>query len=236
MLIREGYPGVPLLDQDAGTFISGRAFHNGIHCLYNEEVSRYEKRDSGLTVITKSGMSIKSDIVIECIGIAPDLEWLGDLHCENERIIVSESLETSQPDVYAAGDVAEVRFADGHTVRGYTWITAISQARAAAENMAGTEAAWREGVAINADFFFDMEFIMIGPWDRRSLPGRKSESRVREDSFAAVVTNKGVIESALLIGDRSADKLIRKLISQQANIAGKFAKLFEAGATVEDFG
>jgi NADPH-dependent 2,4-dienoyl-CoA reductase/sulfur reductase-like enzyme len=90
---------------------------------------------------TKKGKDIESDILIAGIGISPETSPAAalDLRIEN-GIVVDEFLETSHPDIYAAGDNA--RFpckALGAAVRVEHWDNALNQGRRAGANMAGAK-------------------------------------------------------------------------------------------------
>jgi NAD(P)H-nitrite reductase large subunit len=221
LLVRGAHVGAPLIDADAGAFVHARLERTGVNIIYQDEVETYQGREWIESVITREGNTLACDIVIECIGVAPDLEFLKDTGIVKEgRIAIDSTLRTALPDVFAAGDAAAVTTVDGNTVRCHTWSVAVAQAKVAAENMAGTEAQWSEGVAYNADSFFDQEFAMIGPWDRRHEPGRKIETQLTDSAYRAIASREGIIESAMLIGDKTGDRKLRKLIASGEKIEG----------------
>src|SRR5690606_25272490 len=82
-------------------------------------------------VVLKSGLRVPADLVLIAAGVRADLELAQASGLETGRgIVVDAHLQTSAPDVYAAGDVAEVN--------GTVWgiiPAAIEQAQAAARNM-----------------------------------------------------------------------------------------------------
>jgi nitrite reductase (NADH) large subunit len=79
------------------------------------------------------GTVLASDLVLVCIGIAPNVELARDAGLAVGRgVIVDDRLRTSDPDILAAGDVAEHR---GIVVG--LWPAAVRQAQIAARNAVG---------------------------------------------------------------------------------------------------
>ena len=103
---------------------------------------------------TASGKSVESDLLIVGIGIAPavDLAREAGLAVEN-GIVVNEYLETSQADIYAAGDNAFFPYAAlGQHTRVEHWDNARAQGQCAGRNMAGA----REPYDYQPYFFSDL--------------------------------------------------------------------------------
>jgi len=82
--------------------------------------------------------------VLAGIGIVPDLALPGAAGLAVGRgICVNAQLQTSQPGIFAAGDVAEFpSVLSGQLVRQETWHNAETQAAIAAQNMLGGSAAY----------------------------------------------------------------------------------------------
>ncbi|RQV99618.1 FAD-dependent oxidoreductase [bacterium] len=236
LLVRESHVGAPLIDEEGGGFIQQALEQGGVNVIYEDEVARYEGSDKVEAVVTEAGRRLPANLVIECIGVAPDLRFLEELGIiEGGRVRVNEGMRTTVPTLFAAGDAAVVKMLNGHDVTCHNWNVAIAQARVAAEAMTGRDAKWNEGVYYNADRFYDQEFAIIGPWERRTLSGRKLETQTTSEAFRAVVSVNGVIESALVVGDKTGNKLLRRLIASRAKIEGKFDRLFDPEATAGAF-
>jgi 3-phenylpropionate/trans-cinnamate dioxygenase ferredoxin reductase subunit len=80
---------------------------NNITVLNDDLVLDIVKEGKIFTVETKSGKKLKFDTVIAGLGINPNVEIAksADLEIDN-GIVVNEFLQTNDPDIYAAGDVA----------------------------------------------------------------------------------------------------------------------------------
>ena len=64
--------------------------------------------------------------------------------------------------VWAAGDCANVTWADGSRRPEQLWYTARDQGRVAARSMLGDEVAYRRGTWYNSAKFFDLEYTTAG--------------------------------------------------------------------------
>ena len=82
----------------------------GINLVLHSSVTAFEKSDTGIQVVLKNGMDLPADLVILSIGVKPDTglaNKAGLTIGEAGGIKVNEYLQTSQPDIYAVGDVIE---------------------------------------------------------------------------------------------------------------------------------
>jgi 3-phenylpropionate/trans-cinnamate dioxygenase ferredoxin reductase subunit len=80
---------------------------NGVKVLAGEMVVNITKQGKQYLVETKSGKKLKFDIVIAGLGIRPNLDLAKEANLKVEDgIVVNEYLQTTDPNIYAAGDVA----------------------------------------------------------------------------------------------------------------------------------
>lgn len=98
-------------DDDVAGILHEELRANGVELHLSEPVLRIEGRDRVERVITEKG-SYPIDAVVLAIGVKPDVDLAieaGARIGETGAVHVNEYMETSVPDVYAAGDVAETR-------------------------------------------------------------------------------------------------------------------------------
>ena len=123
--------------------------------VFSEDTSTSIQQNGDAYLIqTRAGHQIRADIVIAGIGITPNiaLAQAAGLKTGN-GIIVSEFLQTSNPDVYAAGDVAFFPEAVLGPRRIEHWDNAISQGKHAGRNMAGANEPFTELPYFFSDLF-----------------------------------------------------------------------------------
>jgi len=123
--------------------------------VFSEDTSTSIQQNGDAYLIqTRAGHQIRADIVIAGIGITPNiaLAQAAGLKTGN-GIIVNEFLQTSNLDVYAAGDVAFFPEAVLGPRRIEHWDNAISQGKHAGRNMAGANEPFTELPYFFSDLF-----------------------------------------------------------------------------------
>ena len=116
---------------------------NGVEFRFGETAAEFHGDPAGHvgSVLTSSGMVLPADVVIVAIGAGPNDGLARGAGLEMSNGVVTDSaLRTSDPDVYAAGDVA-CSFLPllGTHVRVEHWSNALNGGPAAARSMLGQE-------------------------------------------------------------------------------------------------
>jgi 3-phenylpropionate/trans-cinnamate dioxygenase ferredoxin reductase subunit len=112
---------------------------HGVEFLPETTIARFEGEGSVQRVITNDDTLLETDYVVIGIGVAPRIGLLeaAGLRIDN-GVVVDEYLQTSARNVFAAGDVANVRHPFyGHHLRVEHWDTALHHGPVAAKNMLG---------------------------------------------------------------------------------------------------
>jgi len=110
----------------------------GVNLMVNTSVSGFTG-DGGVATVLCGDISIDADLVIVGIGIIPNIEIAeaAGLACDN-GILVDDHCQTSDPDIYAAGDCTNHPNAIlDRRLRLESVPNAMEQSRAAAANMLG---------------------------------------------------------------------------------------------------
>lgn len=97
------------IDYDMACEVHNHIRKKGAKLILNDAVNAVEDGDSLTVKLNES--SIETDIVILAVGVRPDTDFAKSAGIEvNDRgsIIVNERMQTSIPDIYAAGDAIEV--------------------------------------------------------------------------------------------------------------------------------
>ena len=150
---------LPPLDEDMAKLLEDKITAAGVTVFKGEPVARIEKGISGkaVRVYTKSGKFADVDLVIASLGIRPNLDLAKQAGLEIGKygVVTDNYMRTSDPDIYAAGDVIEVN----HLVTGKpTWSPlagpANLQGKIAGANAAGENERYR-GVLRSSIVEFD---------------------------------------------------------------------------------
>jgi NADPH-dependent 2,4-dienoyl-CoA reductase/sulfur reductase-like enzyme len=140
----------------------------GVEVRPGESIVAVDEREDGVELTTDSGDSLTVDGVVAGIGIQPNVELAvaAGLAVDN-GIVVDETLQTSHPDVYAAGDVAVYCDAIlGKRRRVEHEDNAITMGRWAGRSMAGQPAPYRHLPFFYTDLF-DLGYEAVGDLDAR---------------------------------------------------------------------
>jgi NADPH-dependent 2,4-dienoyl-CoA reductase/sulfur reductase-like enzyme/rhodanese-related sulfurtransferase len=104
---------MPPLDAEMAAFVAAHLRANGVNLRLGSGVQAFQQRSGGgLRVTTSSGDTIDTDIVILGMGVRPETSLAIDAGLQlGERggIRVDDRMQTSDPHIWAVGDVVEVR-------------------------------------------------------------------------------------------------------------------------------
>lgn len=141
---------------------------HGITIFSEDSVESIEKNGQQYVAHTKSGGGLKADIVIVGIGLTPStaLAQTAGLQIDN-GIVVNERLQSSNPDIYAAGDNAKYPYQSlGVATRVEHWDNALNQGKQAGRNMAGAGEEYTYMPYFFSDLF-DFGYEAVGEVDSR---------------------------------------------------------------------
>lgn len=135
----------------------------GVDVIANDSVASIQMDGDRLTVQTGSGRAIEADGVVAGIGIRPNVSLAQEagLNVEN-GIVVNENLQTSAPDVYAAGDAVNFfHTALEKRARLEHEDNAVAMGKLAGRNMAGAGETYNHIPMFYSDLF-DLGYEAVG--------------------------------------------------------------------------
>jgi NAD(P)H-nitrite reductase large subunit len=192
-------------DEVAGRLVQKRLEESGVEILCGDTAERIETRDGTIDkIITRTGREIDADALILAIGVHPDIKLAQDAGIDVDRgILVDDTLMTSAPDVYAAGDVAQV-YDIIHEERRVTPIipNASRQGKQAGRNMAGAGEKYEGGLSMNAIGFYGLDTISIGLVTPPDDKDYRIRSRLDEENttYRKLVFRGNALVGAVLVG------------------------------------
>jgi 3-phenylpropionate/trans-cinnamate dioxygenase ferredoxin reductase subunit len=171
----------------------GVAFRFGVAVRAIEGPSRAER------VVLADGETLPADLVVAGVGAVLNTELAEDAGLPIERgVVVDEHFQTSDPRIYAIGDIAN--FPDPVAGRTHLehWDNALHQGRALGQTLAGRPAPFQHVGYFFSDLF-DLSLNMIGypaGWDDVIVRGDPCEDR-----FTVVYAKDGTVSAALMVND-----------------------------------
>ena len=109
-IVQKGPYVLPQLDAKMAVPLEKTLALHGIGVYKNDEIVRFESGKTGLACHLASGRKLEADIVVMSIGIEPETGLARDAGLslgKRGHILVNEFMQTSDPDIYAAGDAVE---------------------------------------------------------------------------------------------------------------------------------
>jgi NADPH-dependent 2,4-dienoyl-CoA reductase/sulfur reductase-like enzyme len=133
--------------------------NTGVRILDGHDIAAVRRAEERLEVVSTVGKeTFRCEAVVVATERQPSVEFLAGSGIKTGRgVLVDDYLRTNVPNVYAAGDCAEVYDKEGRQTRiNFGWRSAIKQGRLAGENMSGREKLYIRG---SADYFW----VLFGP-------------------------------------------------------------------------
>lgn len=125
----------------ASKFLTDYFENKGVQLIKNKQVQALIGRQHVAEVKIEDGWFVPAHMVVVGVGVTPRVALAESAGLKVEDgIVVNEYLRTSDPSIYAAGDIA--RYPDrryGHSLRLEHWDNAIAMGKAAGLNMAGAD-------------------------------------------------------------------------------------------------
>lgn len=187
-----------IMPDELGAFLHAKYEANGVHILTGTKPERLEGNGKVERVKLDNGETLEVDLVVMGVGIRLNTELARDAGLklgDKGAVIVDEYLRTSDPNIYAAGDIAawpDPTF--GKRLQVEHWNVARGQGLRAGRNMAGEEKPYRTLPYFFSDLF-DLGFEVWGDltaWDQTVLRGT-----LERGSFALYYFDQGKMVGVL---------------------------------------
>jgi len=164
------YPSAYLVDRvfpaGLGMALQQHYMERGVKILSGEKPASFAGKDGRLVTTTDKGTTVSSDFVVIGVGIVPSVELAEAAGlATGNGIKVDEYLKTSDPDIYAAGDIANFPYAAlEKSSRIEHWDNSLNQGVHAGRNMAGANEKFSYMPYFFSDLF-DFGYEAVGEVD-----------------------------------------------------------------------
>ncbi len=153
-------------DADMASFIHAEMRKHGVKLALGYAVAGFEEKDGGVDVLLDGAESLHADMVVLAIGVTPESQLAKDAGLAlgvRGSILVNDRMETSDPDIYAVGDVVQVK----HFVTGQDALIALAgpankQGRIAADNICGGDSRYTGSQGSSVIKIFDLTAAATG--------------------------------------------------------------------------
>jgi NADPH-dependent 2,4-dienoyl-CoA reductase/sulfur reductase-like enzyme len=181
MLFPDAGIGGRIFPRDLSAFLVDYYREKGVDVHPGESVTGVAPQKGQLEVGTASGFRATADAVVAGLGIVPNTELAQAAGIQVEDgILVDRRLRTSDPSVFAAGDVARFEApALGKRVRVEHEDNALTMGKAAGRSMAGDDTPYTHLPFFYSDLF-DLGYEAVGDTDARLVTEADWKERFRE--------------------------------------------------------
>jgi NAD(P)H-nitrite reductase large subunit len=163
-------------------------------------------------VMLSEGTVLPTDLVVFAVGLRQNSEIAREagILMVSEGISVDASMQTSQTDVYAAGDVIAVYdHLSGTMTASCTWPDAMQQGMHVAYAMAGKPKAYQGASIIATSAFFGLKFFACGPRSGLEV-GYEVVERADDTYYHRYVLAQGILKGFCLIGNTQRYHVLRR--------------------------
>ena len=240
MLIRSAHPLRLQVDADAGRMILAKLREHGLQVLVGAAIIAFEGKGSIMqNIVLSDGRTIPADLVVIAKGVTPAAGFAAAGPIElgsGGGIVVNNTLETTVPGIYAAGDVAETMDIARREKRvNAIWPEAVEQGIAAGFNMAGRRVAYRGSLSRNVMRIYGLDIMTAGVVEPSAADDRYEVVAVtdkRRTVCHKLVFHDDRLVGMMLINGIEQGGVLLSLIRREVVIAEKKERLLDPGFQV----
>jgi NAD(P)H-nitrite reductase large subunit len=243
-----------VLDEQESKIIEHRLLEEGLKLHHHAEIMEILGKNNSVNGIRMAdGRTLNCSLVAYAIGIRPRVGLAKEAGLAIDRgILANEYMQTNDPDIFAAGDVAQVYDpATERSTLNSLWAPARQQGYAAGLNMAGKKFAYIKSAPFNVTRLAGLTTTIIGTVGRgrdadmvgiargdsetwRQLP----EAMVAQTGFEVnrlrLLIGEKTLLGAIVMGDQKLSYPLEKIISGNVDISAIRENLLAPKARIGD--
>ncbi|MCZ2126214.1 MAG: FAD-dependent oxidoreductase [Anaerolineales bacterium] len=253
-LLRGGRYWGATLDERESRIVEGRLQAEGVELHFHSEAREiFGKSGKVRGVRLQNGREIRCDLVAYAVGVQPRVALAQAAGLTVDRgVLVNEYLQTNDPNIYAAGDVAQAYDPlTGTYALDSLWSIAREQGRAAGLNMAGENKVYVKSVPFNVTRLAGLTTTIVGAVghgrDEDVIGVARGDSETWRQLPDAIVAQSGFdinrvrvligenrLIGAVVMGDQKLSAPLQRIISEKTDISPIRAQLLEKDAKIAD--
>jgi NAD(P)H-nitrite reductase large subunit len=243
-----------VLDEHESRIIECRLREEGVTLHHHAEITEVTGRNGKVNGVSLgNGQVLKCELVAYAIGIRPRLGLAKQAGLAIDRgILVDEYLQTDDPCMFAAGDVAQVYDPlSGRSILDSLWAPARQQGYTAGLNMAGKKTAYLKAPPFNVTRLAGLTTTIIGTVGRgrdedlvgiargdsetwRQLPDSIVAQTGFEVNRLRLLVGEKTLLGAIVMGDQKLSFPLEKMITQNMDISSIRESLLAPDAKIGD--
>lgn len=197
-----------ILDSDASEIVEKHLTNQGISFKLGQSIKSLTQNKA----VTSSGEEIPFDILVLAAGVRPNTKLLADAGASAERgILTDDHMQTSLPDIYAAGDCCESFDVSSEQSRVLALLpNAYMQGECAGTCMAGGDICFGNAIPMNAIGFFGLHILTAGTYT-----GNIYEYRGKAGQYKKLFYENNRLKGYLMLGNVEKAGIYTALIREQ---------------------
>lgn len=202
----------------------------GLHFRFQAETVKAIGNNGLTSIRLKDGKKLTTDLLLVAAGISPNIQVAEEAGLKTNRgVLVNNGLQTSDENIYAAGDIAELSERKGQ-VPGL-WTVAVDQGKVAALNAIGDKKDFIMQPTPTVLKVVGIDLTSIGQFN----PDKGDEVIVfeEENAYRKLVVRDNIIVGAILLGCPQYAQYIQSLIQEKHPIDNIIERLRQGDWTQE---
>lgn len=198
----------------------------GVRFIFGQGIAWLEGTKQVSAAVLDHGERVETELVVAGVGVELNTQLAAQAGLVVERgVVVDEHLRTSDPDVYAIGDIANFPDPIAGRIHLEHWDNALHQGRSVGATLAGDSEPFHHSAYFFSDLF-DLSLNMIGyPSEPDTILVRGNPA---DGQFTDLYVKDGRLRAALMFNDDRSFDAWQRLVETRQPVAGLEARLSHA--------
>lgn len=203
-----------------------RMIEQGVTIHKNQQAENIQVNKTNLTTVASQNLAVNSDHVLLAVSFRPNTSLIQDqLECHLDRtLVINDYLQTSEPDIYATGDLIRVPYLGTNSDYYLPFVTnAVITGRIAAMNALGMAEPLQPFVRVVGSQLFGLYIASVGLTEEEAQLYHQTTTYIHRqaDEQQRSITMKLIIE-------KQSGRLLGGQVYSEANILGMMDTLATA--------